>query len=178
MSRDDQPPTKPDNPRPSVVMGVRVPSPPRVIETDARRKPDPREDPASVPPPPRVEVEVEQAAQSMRAPRGRAAKTAAIVGALGATLAGLVPAISATLQSCQKRQEAEALEAKQRALALPELAARVTALELEVRRLQTIDPSQLETMRTQLADAAKRLSDAERDITRLYRARPSRPPDD
>lgn len=144
------------------------------------RERDPRADPSSHPPPPRTEVEVadDAAVQSMRAPRGRAAKTAAIIGALGATLAGLVPVLSATLESCQRRQEAQAQEAAARAKALPELAARVTALELEVRRLQTIDPSQLETMRTQLADAAKRLSDAERDITRLYRARPTRQPDD
>jgi hypothetical protein len=171
--------TKPDNPR--ATPGIPgVPIPPRIVEADGTRGRDSRADPPSEHPPPRTEVEIaddDPAVQSMRAPRGRAAKTAAIIGAIGASLAGLVPILSATLESCQRRQEAEAQEAAQRAKALPELAARVTALELEVRRLQTIDPAQLELMRTQLADAAKRLSDAERDITRLYRARPSRAPE-
>jgi hypothetical protein len=174
---DPNRPTKPDNPR--ATPGIPgVPIPPRIVEADGTRGRDSRADPPSEHPPIRVEIaEDDPAVQSMRAPRGRAAKTAAIIGAIGAALAGLVPVLSATLESCQRRQEAEAQEAAQRAKALPELAARVTALELEVRRLQTIDPAQLELMRTQLADAAKRLSDAERDITRLYRARPSRAPE-
>lgn len=181
MDRDSPPPTKPENRRPPrPVPGVPGVKLPRANVEILERARDPRADPTSTPPP-RVEVEIaddDPAVKSMRAPRGRAAKTAAIVGAIGAALAGLVPVLSATLESCQRAQEAATQEAKQRALALPELTQKLAALEIEIKRLQTVDPKELERLRKDLEDARARLSQAERDITKLYRARPSRQPDD
>jgi hypothetical protein len=182
MSSDDPPTTKPENkrPRPRPVPGIPGAALPRANVEIRERDRDPRADPTSYPPP-RTEVEVADddaaAVQSMRAPRGRAAKTAAIVGAVGAALAGLVPVLSATLESCQKRQEAQALEAAQRAQAVPELEKRVVALEAAVAALKTVDPQKLEDAKKDIADVAKRVSEAERDITKLYRARPSRSPE-
>jgi hypothetical protein len=180
---DPERPPKPENRRPRTrpVPGIPGTALPRANVEIREREHDSRADPTSYPPP-RTEVEVADddaaAVQSMRAPRGRAAKTIAIVGAIGATLAGLVPVLSATLTSCGKRQEAEAAEAKQRALALPELALKLAALEIAVKNLQTVDPKDFERHKKDLDDARARLSQAERDITKLYRARPSRQPDD
>jgi hypothetical protein len=179
MDRDSPPPTKPANKRSRTgpVPGVPDGKLPRA-NVEIRI---PREDLSSYPPP-RTDVEIadddEAAVQSMRAPRGRAAKTIAIVGAGVATFAGLVPVLSATLESCQKRQEAEAREADQRAKVIPELTAKLEALELAIKNLQTVDPKDFERHKKDLDDARARLTQAERDITKLYRARPSRQPDD
>jgi hypothetical protein len=52
MARDED--TKPDKPRQSVVMGVPVPSRPRVVEQDGRRARHPQEERSSAPPPPSI----------------------------------------------------------------------------------------------------------------------------
>jgi hypothetical protein len=172
--------TRPDNPK--VVLGVEL-----AREGVQKRHPGAERTP---PPPPNrsispfpelrqpARVEIEEAAQSMRP---RATHAVAKLLALPAVVAGLIAVLyagSGWLNARSKREAAEAQLAEARAKQLAELGPRVDAIAAELAALKaTGDPRELERIRKELADVVDRMKAAERDITKLYRARPSRSPE-
>lgn len=174
--------TKPDNPR--VVLGVELP-----VEPEVRERHPSAVRPSPPPPPKRsispfpeirqpVRVEIEEAAQSMRPRATHAVAKLLALPAVVAALIAILYAGSGWLDARSKREAAEAALAEARAKQLAELGPRVDAIAAQLATLQTNDPKALEDMRDELKDLAKRMKDAEKDITKLYRARPTRQPDD
>jgi hypothetical protein len=170
--------TKPDNPR--ATPGIPgVPIPPRIVEADGTRGRDSRADPPSDPPVPRVEIAVDdQVVQSMRPRATHAIAKLLAVPAVVAALIALLYAGSGWLDARAKREAAEAALAEAKAKQLAEIGPRVDALADEIAALKASgDPREIERIRKELADVAAGLKAAERDITKLYRARPSRAPE-
>lgn len=183
MDRDSPPPTKPENKRPLPVPGVPgfeiARADVRKRHPGAERSTPPER---SISPFPElrqpVRIEIEQAAQSMRPRTTHAvAKLLAVPAVVAALIAGLT-AGSAWLDARAKREVAEAQLAEARAKQLAELGPRVDAIAADLAALKaTGDPREIERMRRELTDVVDRMKAAERDITKLYRARPGRAPD-
>jgi hypothetical protein len=156
----------------------------RLQHPNAERPSPPPKPPRSISPFPeqqtrsQVRIEVEQAAQSMRPRATHAVAKLLAVPAVVAALIGILYAGSGWLDARSKRETAEAALAEARAKQLAELGPRVDAIAAQLATLKTNDPQALADMRDELKDLAKRMKDAEKDITKLYRARPSRQPDD
>lgn len=182
MPRDDPPKTRPEGRRPTV-LGAELVTPEAQRQHPGAERTDPPPKRSESPFPeqrlPPVRIEVEEAVQSMRP---RATHAVAKLLALPAVVAGLIALLyagSGWLDSDAKRKAAETKLFEAQAAELPKLGQEVKDLAARVKALEgSVDQRELKQIRDDL-DAAKRKQEAqERDITKLYRARPTRAPED